>query len=104
LIKIDLDNYKYEIIIDKGRIFMIEYKTRGVCARKIQFMIEDGILKDVSFTAGCNGNLSGISKLVEGMKIEDVINKLEGIKCGGKNTSCPAQLVEALKEQLKSNK
>lgn len=79
---------------------MIEYKTKGVCSTKIQFMIEDDTLKDVVFTSGCNGNLTGISKLVEGMKVEDVINKLENIKCGGKNTSCPAQLAEALKQQL----
>jgi len=78
---------------------MFEYKTKGVCARKIQFMIEDGIVKDVAFTDGCNGNLNGISKLVDGLKVEDVINKLEGIKCGLKNTSCPAQLAIALREQ-----
>ncbi|NMM63362.1 TIGR03905 family TSCPD domain-containing protein [Clostridium sp. P21] len=80
---------------------MIEYKTKGVCSTKIQFMIEDDILKNVVFTSGCNGNLRGISKLVEGMKVEDVINKLENIKCSEKNTSCPAQLAEALKQQLK---
>ncbi|AKN31968.1 hypothetical protein Ccar_14295 [Clostridium carboxidivorans P7] len=80
---------------------MIEYKTKGVCSTKIQFMIKDDILKDVVFTSGCNGNLSGISKLVQGMKVEDVINKLENIECGEKNTSCPAQLAEALKQQLK---
>ena len=81
---------------------MIEYKTEGVCAKKIEFTIEDGILKNVNFTSGCNGNLQGISSLVEGMKVEDVISKLEGIKCGPRNTSCPAQLAEALKQQLKN--
>lgn len=79
---------------------MIEYKTEGVCARKIEFMIENGVLKNVCFASGCNGNLQGISKLVEGMKVEDVINKLEDIKCGNKNTSCPAQLAKALKQQI----
>lgn len=74
-------------------------QTEGVCARKIQFMTKDDIVRDVVFTGGCNGNLQGISKLVEGMKVEDVIDKLEGIKCGLKNTSCPAQLVKALKQQ-----
>lgn len=78
---------------------MFEYKTEGVCARKIQFMIEDDIVKNVVFTSGCNGNLQGISNLVEGMKVKDVIKKLEGIKCGFKNTSCPAQLAKALKQQ-----
>ncbi|SDE37070.1 TIGR03905 family TSCPD domain-containing protein [Sporomusa acidovorans] len=78
---------------------MVEYETKGVCSRKIQFAIQDGIVKDVFFLGGCNGNLKGISNLVEGMKVEDVINKLEGIKCGSKNTSCPAQLAIALKQQ-----
>lgn len=81
---------------------MKEYKTEGVCSRKIEFNIEDGILKDVAFTSGCNGNLQGISRLVEGMKIEDVISKLEGIKCGQRNTSCPEQLAKALKQQLEN--
>lgn len=80
---------------------MIEYKTEGVCSRKIQFRIEEDILKDVTFTAGCNGNLSGISKLVEGMKVDEVIEKLQGIKCEGRSTSCPSQLAKALKEALK---
>ena len=83
---------------------MIEYKTEGVCAKKIEFTIEDGVLKNVNFTSGCNGNLQGISSLVEGMKVEDVITKLEGIKCGPRNTSCPAQLAEALKQQLENIK
>jgi len=83
---------------------MIEYKTEGVCAKKIEFIIEDGVLKNVNFTSGCNGNLQGISSLVEGMKVEDVISKLEGIKCGPRNTSCPAQLAEALKQQLENMK
>lgn len=78
---------------------MIEYKTRDVCSGKIQFEIENGVLRDVIFTGGCNGNLQGISSLVEGMKVEDVISRLEGIKCGVKASSCPAQLAEALKQQ-----
>lgn len=80
---------------------MFEYKTEGVCSKKIQFRIENGILKHVSFIAGCSGNLSGISKLVEGMRVEDVIYKLDGIKCGARSTSCPSQLAKALKEELK---
>ena len=74
------------------------YNTRGVCSRKIDFEIEDGIIKNVRFLGGCNGNLQGIGKLVEGMKIEEVIEKLEGVNCNGKGTSCPDQLAQALKK------
>ena len=74
------------------------YNTRGVCSRKIDFEIEDGIVKNVRFLGGCNGNLQGIGKLVEGMRIEEVIEKLEGVNCNGKGTSCPDQLAKALKE------
>ena len=74
------------------------YNTRGVCSRKIDFEIEDGIIKNVRFLGGCNGNLQGIGKLVEGMTIEEVIEKLEGLNCNGKGTSCPDQLAQALKE------
>ena len=74
------------------------YKTKGTCSREINFSVsEDGIIESVQFVGGCHGNLQGISKLVEGQKASDVIEKLEGIKCGYKNTSCPAQLAEALK-------
>ena len=76
----------------------ISYKTKGVCARNIKIEVEDGIVKKVKLDGGCNGNTQGISTLVEGMKVEDVIEKLQNIKCGFKNTSCPAQLAEALKE------
>lgn len=74
------------------------YKTKGVCSQSIDIGIENGIVQNVSFLGGCNGNLKGIGELVRGMKVEDVISKLENIKCGFKNTSCPAQLAEALKE------
>lgn len=74
------------------------YKTKGVCSRQIHIVVEDGIVKKVRFEGGCNGNTKGISALVEGMKVEDVIAKLSDIKCGFKGTSCPAQLAEALKE------
>jgi uncharacterized protein (TIGR03905 family) len=72
------------------------YKTKGTCSRSIEFDVEDGILKSVQFVGGCDGNLQGISKLVRGMKVEDVIEKLKGIDCGGKGTSCPDQLSKAL--------
>lgn len=75
----------------------ISYKTNGVCSRNIFVEVEDGIVKDVKFDGGCNGNTQGISTLVVGMKVEDVIEKLQNIKCGFRNTSCPAQLAEALK-------
>ena len=75
-----------------------EYKTQGTCSQRIFFEIEDGILKNVSYLGGCNGNLKGISSLVEGMNIDDAIAKIEGIQCGFKSTSCPDQLAKALKE------
>ncbi|MDE6659124.1 MAG: TIGR03905 family TSCPD domain-containing protein [Eubacterium sp.] len=75
------------------------YKTFGTCAQQIEFEIDENeIITNVKFLGGCNGNLQGISKLVEGQKIDDVISKLEGIKCGFKSTSCPDQLAKALKE------
>ena len=73
------------------------YKTKGVCSRTIHITVEDGIVKSVRFDGGCNGNTQGISALVVGMPVEDVIKKLENIQCGFKDTSCPAQLAEALK-------
>lgn len=74
------------------------YKTNGVCSRKIFVEVEDGIVKDVNFVGGCNGNTQGVAALAIGMKVDDVIERLQNIKCGFKNTSCPAQLAEALKE------
>lgn len=77
------------------------YKTQGVCSQEIQLDIDNGVINSVSFTAGCNGNLEGLSRLVTGMKVEDVIGKIKGIRCGGKGTSCPDQLAAAL-ERWKS--
>ncbi len=79
------------------------YKTNGVCSRNILIDVENGIVKSVRFEGGCNGNTKGISALVEGMKAEDVIQKLENIKCGFKSTSCPAQLAQALKQTNKKS-
>ena len=76
------------------------YRTKGTCSQMILFEIEDGVLKNVQFLGGCNGNLKGISSLVEGMDVQTVINRLEGTKCGMKSTSCPDQLATALKEAL----
>ena len=75
-----------------------EYKTKGTCSQYINFEIEDGKLKNVQYLGGCNGNLKGISSLVEGMDIDEVIARLEGTTCGAKNTSGPDQLATALKE------
>ena len=78
------------------------YRTKGTCASKIDLDIDqDHIIRSVRFTGGCNGNLQGISKLVIGRKAEDVIESLEGIKCGYKQTSCPDQLSKALTIALK---
>ena len=74
-----------------------EFKTKGTCSQRILFEIEDNILKNVQFLGGCNGNLKGIGALVEGMKVDEVISRLEGTTCGMKATSCPAQLAQALK-------
>ena len=75
-----------------------EYKTKGTCSQHILFEIEEGILKNVQFIGGCNGNLKGIGSLVEGMDIDEVISRIEGIQCGMKSTSCPDQLAQALKK------
>lgn len=77
---------------------MYKYKTSGTCSKEILFNVEDNKLCDVSFVGGCNGNLNGISILVNGMDINMVIEKLENIKCGNKPTSCPAQLATALRQ------
>ena len=74
------------------------YTTKGVCARSITIEVEKNIVKEVKFLGGCNGNTSGISKLVIGMEIDEVISRLENIRCGFKTTSCPDQLAKALKE------
>lgn len=74
------------------------YKTSGVCASEIEFEVEDGIIKDVKFNGGCNGNGKGISALAIGMKAEEFIEKCKNITCGRKSTSCPAQLAKALEE------
>ncbi|MBR5332357.1 MAG: TIGR03905 family TSCPD domain-containing protein [Muribaculaceae bacterium] len=76
------------------------YRTQGTCSQMIEFDIIDGVLSNVMFYGGCDGNLKGISKLVEGMPAEEVILRLEGVCCGMKSTSCPDQLAQALKQAL----
>ena len=78
----------------------IEYTPRGVCSRKITAEVENGIVKSVMFTGGCNGNTQGLARLAQGMKVEDVIARLENVDCGGRGTSCPDQLAKALKQAL----
>lgn len=82
---------------------MYDYTTKGVCSKKINFDIEDGKVVNVNFLGGCNGNLQGISKLIDGMKIEEAISKLKGIQCGNRATSCPDQLAQALQETQVKN-
>ena len=78
----------------------IEYKTSGTCSRMVIVDVEDGVVTDCSFVGGCAGNTVGVASLVKGMKIEDAISKMKGIKCGFKNTSCPDQLAVALEQLL----
>lgn len=79
------------------------YKTRGTCSREITVTLEDGVIEDVKFTGGCNGNLKGLSAIVKGKRAEEVIELFSGITCGYKSTSCPDQLAQALKEALKKS-
>ena len=74
------------------------YQPKGVCSVQIDFEVEDGIVRNVHFTRGCNGNTQGISALVEGMNIDDVISRLKGTNCNGRGTSCPDQLAIALEQ------
>ena len=77
---------------------MYQYKTKGTCSQMIFFDLEDNKVKNVQLMGGCNGNLKGISQLIEGMDADEVISRLEGTTCGMKQTSCPDQLAKALKE------
>ncbi len=79
------------------------YKTHGVCSRAIDIAIEDGIITEVCFLGGCSGNTQGVAALVKGMAVGEAIERLSGIRCGFKNTSCPDQLAQALSAYLKNN-
>ena len=81
----------------------MRYQTKGTCSSAIDLEVNNGIIESVSFMGGCNGNLKGISALVKGMKVEDAIARLEGIRCGFKNTSCPDQLARALESLVNGN-
>ena len=76
----------------------MQYRPKGVCSQSIDFDIEDNKVKNVSFVGGCSGNLQGISRLIEGMDVNEAISRIDGIRCGFKSTSCPDQLAKALKE------
>ncbi len=81
----------------------ITYTTKGTCSRSIELTIEDGRVLEARFIGGCHGNLQGIAALVKGMPVDEVIARLDGIRCGSKSTSCPDQLANALKEYKKEN-
>lgn len=78
----------------------MRYQPKGVCSTSIDIELDNGIIKSVAFTGGCNGNLQGISRLVEGMEVQDAIHRLKGIRCGFKSTSCPDQLAQALESMI----
>lgn len=80
----------------------IEYCPQGVCSRKIEIDVEDGIIQSVSFTGGCSGNTQGVSRLLVGIRVEVAIERLDGIRCGFRPTSCPDQLAKALRKSLEN--
>ena len=77
-----------------------DFRPKGVCSKRMEITVEDGVVQAVKVTGGCSGNLQGISALVKGMKVEEAIARLDGIRCGFKPTSCPDQLAQALKEMV----
>lgn len=81
----------------------ITYTPQGVCSRQMTVEAEDGVITQVQVTGGCNGNLKGIISLLKGMKVEDAISRMEGIRCGTKATSCPDQLAQALRQLQEAN-
>ena len=80
------------------------YTPKGVCSRQFEFDVEEGIVKSVKIMGGCHGNLQGVSRLVEGMTVEDAVSRIKGIRCGYKETSCPDQLAQALTAALEMEK
>lgn len=81
----------------------ITYTPRGVCSRQMMVEAEDGVITNVQVLGGCDGNLKGIMSLLRGMKVDDAISRMEGIRCGGKSTSCPDQLAMALRKLQEEN-
>lgn len=82
---------------ERGNIMTFTYNPKGVCSRQFTIEVEDGVVGNVSIVGGCSGNLQGIAALLKGMKAEDAIARMEGIRCGFKSTSCPDQIAKALK-------
>jgi len=78
----------------------IQYTPRGTCSRQFQIEVEEGVIQDIQVIGGCDGNLKGLSSLLKGMKVEEAIHRMEGIRCGTKPTSCPDQMAQALKKAL----
>lgn len=82
----------------------ITYRPKGVCSRLMRVEVEDGIIRQVEVQGGCSGNLQGISRLLVGMPVQQAIERMEGVRCGGKPTSCPDQLAKALRQALLGEK
>ena len=82
---------------------VLDYTTHGTCSRSIHVVLDGDTIREVSFLGGCHGNTQGVAKLVEGMKAEEAIRRLRGIRCGFKSTSCPDQLAQALEKALAEN-
>ena len=82
----------------------MEFRPRGVCSQRMDIQVEDGIVRSLKVTGGCSGNLQGIARLVEGMPVEEVVRRLDGIRCGHKATSCPGQLAQAPEQQIQTVK
>ena len=78
----------------------ITYRPKGVCSRLMRVEVEDGIIRQVEVQGGCSGNLQGISRLLVGMPVQQAIERMEGVRCGGKPTSCPDQLAKAMRQAL----
>lgn len=78
----------------------IRYQPRGVCSRQFEIQVEEGVIRGIQIAGGCSGNLQGISRLLEGMPVEEAIRRMEGIRCGMRATSCPDQIAQALKQSM----
>ena len=85
---------------ERGTNMVFEYAPKGVCARKFTIEVEDGKIGNIAVMGGCSGNLQGLAALLKGMKVEDAIERMQGIRCGFKSTSCPDQMAQALKSIL----
>ncbi len=89
-------------IKESNGIDICQFQPKGVCCKLMQFRVKDNIMQDVEFVGGCNGNLSGIGVLIKGMNINEIIDKLEGLPCGKRPTSCPDQLTQGIKAYIET--